>query len=97
MELTIQNVLNKISDVNQETELEKKLEDINLPLTEYLNHPDAIQCFQDMKKNAVKYFNSDKIKQLIKYITTLQKTMTYGCIPALLPSHPTSQLPDLPL
>ena len=47
MELTIQNVLNKISDVNQETELEKKLEDINLPLTEYLNHPDAIQCFQD--------------------------------------------------
>ena len=73
MELTIQNVLNKISDVNQETELEKKLEDINLPLTEYLNHPDAIQCFQDMKKNAVKYFNRDKIKQLIKYITTLPK------------------------
>jgi len=71
MELTVQNILNKISDINQETELEKKLGDINLPLTEYLNHPDAIQCFQDMKRNAVKYFDRDKIKQLIKYITTL--------------------------
>ena len=78
MELNIQSVLNKISDMNKETELEKKLEDINMPLEEYLNHPDAIQCFQDMKKNTIKYFDRNKIKKLIKYITTLPKSDEYN-------------------
>ena len=73
MKSDTQNLSNKILDINQETELEKKLLDLNLNLEEYLNHPDALQCFKDMKENAQKYFDRNKIKELIKYINRRTK------------------------
>ena len=78
MKSDTQNLSNKILDINQETELEKKLLDLNLTLEEYLNHPDAIQCFKDMKENAQKYFDRNKIKELIKYIIEEPKEDEYN-------------------
>ena len=78
MKSNTQNLFNKILDINQVTELEKKLSDINLTLEEYLNHPDAIQCFKDMKKNSQKYFDRNKIKELIKYIIEEPKEDEYN-------------------
>ena len=77
MELNIQALLSSISGIKLDTELEKNLTDPNLPLEEYLKNPEAIQCFQDMKKNAIKYFDRNKIKQLIRYITEEPKDDNY--------------------
>ena len=66
--IDIKNLLQGFSAFRQGTQLEEKLSDINYPLEDYLNNPDAIQCYKDMKKNAKKYFDKNKIKQLIKYI-----------------------------
>jgi len=77
MELNIQTLLSSISGIKLDTELEKNLTDPNLPLEEYLKNPEAIQCFQDMKKNAIKYFDRNKIKQLIRYITEEPKDDNY--------------------
>ena len=49
--------------------LEEKLNDSNYPLEEYLKHDDAITCVKLMGKNTKKYFDSQKVKKLIKYIT----------------------------
>ena len=49
--------------------LEEKLEDANYPLEEYLKDDEAVLCVKFMGKNTKKYFNSDKIKSLIKLIT----------------------------
>jgi len=78
MKSDTQNLSNKNLDIYQETELEKKLLDLNLTLEEYLNHPDAIQCFKDMKENAQKYFDRNKIKELIKYIIEEPKEDEYN-------------------
>ena len=77
MELNIQALLSSISGIKLDTELEKNLTDPNLPLEEYLKNPEAVQCFQDMKKNAIKYFDRNKIKQLIRYITEEPKGDNY--------------------
>ena len=77
MELNIQTLLSSISGIKLNTELEKNLTDPNLPLEEYLKNPEAIQCFQDMKKNAIKYFDRNKIKQLIRYIIEEPKDDNY--------------------
>ena len=77
MELNIQALLSSISGIKLDTELEKNLTDPNLPLEEYLKNPEAIQCFQDMKKNAIKYFDRNKIKQLIRYIIEEPKDDNY--------------------
>ena len=69
MELSLKTFLSSITGFTPETELEKKLQDQNMPLDSYLGNHEAIQCFQDMKPNAEKYFDRNKIKQLIKYIT----------------------------
>ena len=61
-------LLSGFSGIKQSTLLEEKLVDINFPLEEYLQNEEAIQCYKDMKQNAKKYFDRDKIKQLIKYI-----------------------------
>ena len=49
--------------------LEEKLEDKNYPLEEYLKDEEAVLCVKFMGKNTKKYFNSDKIKSLIKLMT----------------------------
>ena len=49
--------------------LEEKLEDTNYPLEEYLKDEEAVLCVKFMGKNTKKYFNSDKIKSLIKLMT----------------------------
>jgi hypothetical protein len=54
---------------NNSKKLEEKLEDINYPLEEYLKDDEALLCLKFMGKNTKKYFNSDKIKSLIKLIT----------------------------
>ena len=77
LRLDINNILSSFQMIRPETELEKKLKDQNLPLEEYLQEEDAIQCFKDMKPNTKKYFNKDKIKQLIKYITEEPKEDDY--------------------
>ena len=59
------------------TKLEAKLVDENYPLEEYLKDSEAIQCYKDMNKNAKKYFNKNKIKQLIKYIIEEPKNDDY--------------------
>ena len=71
MESHIQNLSNSLS-LKSETELEKNLSN-DLPLEEYLKNPDAIQCFINMKENAQKYFDRNKMKQLIKYIIEIPK------------------------
>ena len=49
--------------------LEEKLKDGNLPFEEYLKDDEAIACIKLMGKNTKKYFNSERIKKLIKLIT----------------------------
>ena len=51
------------------TSLEEKLKDGNYPLEDFLKEDDAISCIKLMGKNTKKYFNSEKIKRLIKLIT----------------------------
>ena len=69
LNLELAQLLKSFSAFKQGTELEEKLVDINYPLEQYLQNEEAIQCYKDMKKNAKKYFDKNKIKQLIKYIT----------------------------
>ena len=71
MELSLKTFLSSITGFTPETDLEKKLQDQSMPLNLYIGNHEAIQCFQDMKPNAVKYFDRNKIKQLIKYITEM--------------------------
>ena len=71
MESHVKNLLNSLG-LKSETELEKNLSN-DLPLEEYLKNPDAIQCFINMKENAQKYFDRNKMKQLIKYIIEIPK------------------------
>ena len=78
MNFDIRNLLFNISGFRPETELEKTLFDKNLSLEEYLLKEEAIQCFKDMKDNAKKYFDRNKIKQLIKYITEEPKEDEYN-------------------
>ena len=78
MELDLKNLLFTLSGFRPETELEKILGEQNLSLEEYLKNEEAIQCFKDMKKNAQKYFDRNKIKQLIKYITEEPKEDEYN-------------------
>ena len=65
----LSTLLRGFSSFKQSTKLEEKLVDENYPLDEYLQNDEAILCYKDMNKNAKKYFNKEKIKQLIKYIT----------------------------
>ena len=57
------------SSFSQVSTLEKKIDDIDYPLEEYLKDDYAISCVETMGKNVKKYFNSEKIKKLIKYVT----------------------------
>ena len=66
--LDLTKLLQGFSSFRQATKLEEKLIDENYPLEEYLKSEEAIQCYKDMHKNAKKYFNKEKIKQLIKYV-----------------------------
>ena len=66
--LDLTKLLQGFSSFRQGTKLEEKLVDENYPLEEYLKSEEAIQCYKDMLKNAKKYFNKEKIKQLIKYV-----------------------------
>ena len=58
----------------QISELENKLTDPNYPLEEFLKDDSAISCVKSMGKNTQKYFNPEKIKQLIKLITEEPET-----------------------
>jgi len=78
MNFDIRNLLFNISGFRPETKLEKNLLDKNISLEEYLQKEEAIQCFKDMKDNAQKYFDRNKIKQLIKYITEEPKEDEYN-------------------
>ena len=78
MEFDLKNLLFSISGFRPDTGLEKKLSDQNLPLEEYLQNDEAIQCFKDMKNNVKQYFDKNKIKQLIKYITEEPKENDYN-------------------
>ena len=55
--------------MRQTPSLEDKLNDTNYPLEEYLKDDEAITCVKLMGKNTKKYFDSEKVKKLIKYIT----------------------------
>ena len=55
--------------MRQTPSLEEKLDDGKLPLEDYLKDDEAISCVKLMGKNTKKYFNSEKIKELIKLIT----------------------------
>ena len=65
MNINLKALITSLTGFKEDTELEKSLTDPNLPLEEYLKKPDAVQCFQDMKSNAQKYFDRNKIIQLI--------------------------------
>ena len=69
MNFDLKALLSSLTGFKEDTELEKNLTDPNFPLEEYLKKPEAIQCFLDMKNNAQKYFDRNKIIQLVKYIT----------------------------
>ena len=69
LNLDLSLLLKGFSSFKLSTQLEEKLVDENYPLDEYLQNDEAILCYKDMNKNTKKYFNKDKIKQLIKYIT----------------------------
>ena len=73
MELSLQNLLEKLPVLEQESEseLEKNIINKDYYLERYINHPDAIECFKKMKKNTQNYFDRHKIKELIKLITEL--------------------------
>ena len=45
-----------------------KISDINYPLEEFLNDEEVIPTVKSLNSNINKYLNSEKIKQLIKYI-----------------------------
>ena len=77
LNLELAQLLKSFSAFKQGTELEEKLVDINYPLEQYLQNEEAIQCYKDIKKNAKKYFDKNKIKQLIKYITVEPKNDDY--------------------
>ena len=55
--------------LRQSSSLEEKLNDKNYPLEDFLKDDEAISCIKLMGKNTKKYFDSEKIKQLIKFIT----------------------------
>ena len=55
--------------MRQTPSLEEKLNDSNFPLEDYLKDDEAISCVKLMGNNTKKYFDSEKIKQLIKLIT----------------------------
>jgi len=57
------------SNFSQISLLEKKISDTEYPLEEYLKDDSAILCVENMGKNVEKYFNSERIKQLIKFVT----------------------------
>ena len=57
------------SCMNQQPSLEEKLSNQNLPLEDFLKDDEAVSTAKFMGKNAKKYLNSEKIKQLIKLIT----------------------------
>ena len=78
MNINLKALITSLTGFKEDTELEKSLTDPNLPLEEYLKKPDAVQCFQDMKSNAQKYFDRNKIIQLIKYITQEPKEDEYN-------------------
>ena len=73
MNFNLKALLTSLTGIKLDTELETNLTDQNLPLEEYLKKPEAIQCFQDMSTNAQKYFDRNKIIQLVKYITEQPK------------------------
>ena len=73
----LKNLLQGISNLKQGTQLEQKLIDIKFPLDDYLNDNEAIQCYKDMKNNAKRFFDKQKIKLLIKYITEEPKKENY--------------------
>ena len=67
--LALSKLLKNFPGLKTPTQLEGKLVDTEYNLEEYLKNEEAIQCYKDMGANTKKYFNKDKIKQLIKYIT----------------------------
>jgi len=67
--LALSKLLKNFPGLKAPTQLEGKLVDTDYNLEEYLKDEEAIQCYKDMGENTKKYFNKDKIKQLIKYIT----------------------------
>ena len=67
--LALSKLLKNFPGLKAPTQLEGKLVDTEYNLEEYLKDEEAIQCYKDMGVNTKKYFNKDKIKQLIKYIT----------------------------
>lgn len=67
--LALSKLLKNFPGLKTPTKLEGKLVDNDFNLEEYLKDEEAIQCYKDMGENTKKYFNKDKIKQLIKYIT----------------------------
>lgn len=67
--LALSKLLKNFPGLKAPTQLEGKLVDTEYNLEEYLKDEEAIQCYKDMGANTKKYFNKDKIKQLIKYIT----------------------------
>ena len=69
LNLDLASLLRGFPSFKKPTLLEEKLVDENYPLDEYLQNDEAILCYKDMNKNTKKYFNKEKIKQLIKYIT----------------------------
>lgn len=71
MDIDIVSLFNHILDDNVKISisLEDKLGNLKYPLQEYLNDPDAIECFKKMGKNTKKYFRPEIVKNLIKYIT----------------------------
>ena len=67
--LALSKLLKNFPGLKKPTQLEGKLIDTEYNIEEYLKDEEAIQCFKDMGESTKKYFNKDKIKQLIKYIT----------------------------
>ena len=67
--LALSKLLKNFPGLKASTQLEGKLVDTEYNLEEYLKDEEAIQCYKDWGANTKKYFNKDKIKQLIKYIT----------------------------
>jgi len=67
--LALSKLLKNFPSLKTPTQLEGKLVDTEYNLEEYLKDEEAVQCYKDMGANTKKYFNKDKIKQLIKYIT----------------------------
>ena len=54
--------------LRQSSSLEEKLNDKNYPLEDFLKDDEAISCIKLMGRNTKKYFDSERIKQLIKFI-----------------------------